>query len=768
MAKDPICGMYVDEAHGLQEAVDGRTYYFCSANCLDAFREPEKETASLKRLVIFSFSFAIPILILSLIQLLPLDFTSPFLAALLAFRNPVLLVLATPVQFYAGWRFYRGTLDAIGNRLPNMDSLVAVGTSAAYGYSALVTLAPGIVLGSEVFFDTAAVIISLILVGRYFEDRAKGRASEAIRRLMDLAPGQATILHDGREVEVRVEEVKVGDTVVVRPGERIPVDGVVIQGVSSVDESMITGESLPVEKGPGDEVVGATINRSGLLHFEATKVGRDTTLSQIISLVEDAQQSTAPIQQLADRVAAFFVPAVIGIALAAFAFWYLFGSGVWAPPGESTPFTFSLTILIAILIIACPCALGLATPAAITVGTGKGAENGLIIKGAEYLERARELDTIVFDKTGTLTRGVPEVTDVIPQAPFDRRAVLAAAAGAEKGSEHPIAQAILREAEAAGVPVEEPQAFQAIPGHGVEATVGGKAIYLGNRRLMEAQNVPLGAVEDRLQALEQGGKTAMLLAIDRKLAGILAVADEAKPHARTAIQALKKAGIRPIMLTGDNRRTAAAIAKELAFNEVLAEVLPADKVARIRELQEAGRVVGMVGDGINDAPALAQADVGIAVGSGTDVAVEAGDIILVRDDLRDVVGSIELSRRTYGKIRQNLFWAFAYNTALIPVAAGILYPVIALLLDPIFAGAAMAFSSFSVVTNSLLLKRFQPSLKRWEERRPTVEKDPVCGMDVDPATAQFSSEHEGVTFHFCSAGCKETFDSDPHRYGHPT
>ncbi|MFQ5918755.1 MAG: heavy metal translocating P-type ATPase [Thermoplasmata archaeon] len=759
--------MYVDEAHGLSATVDDRTYFFCSANCLEAFREPEKETATLRRLVIFSFSLSIPILVLSLVHLLPLDFTNPALAGLLTVRNPILLILATPVQFYAGWRFYRGTLDAVENRLPNMDSLVAVGTSAAYGYSAVVTLVPGLFLGSEVFFDTAAVIISLILLGRYFEDRAKGRASEAIRRIMDLAPEQATILHQGREVEVRVEEVKVGDTVVVRPGERIPVDGEVTEGASSVDESMLTGESLPVEKGPGDPVVGATINRSGLLRFEATKVGRDTTLSKIIGLMEDAQQSSAPIQRVADRAAAVFVPVVIGVALLAFAFWFLFGTGIWAPPAGSTAFTFSLTVLIAVLIIACPCALGLATPAAITVGTGKGAENGLIIKGAEYLERARELDTIVFDKTGTLTRGVPEVTDVLPQGSFDRGTVLAAAAGAEKGSEHPIAQAILREAASDGAAIEDPSAFQAIPGQGVEATVAGKAVHLGNRRLMEARGVPLSAVESTVQSLEAGGKTAMMLAVDGKLAGVLAVADAAKPHAKRAVEALKAIHITPIMLTGDNRRTAQAIAEQLGIHEVMAEVLPADKVARVKELQDAGRVVGMVGDGINDAPALAQADVGIAMGGGTDVAVEAGDIILVRDDLRDVVGSIELSRRTYGKIRQNLFWAFAYNTALIPVAAGILYPLIALLLDPIFAGAAMAFSSFSVVTNSLLLKRFQPSLKTWEERRPTVAKDPVCGMDVDPATAQFSSEHEGVAFYFCSAGCKQTFDGDPHRYGHP-
>lgn len=758
MAKDPICGMYVDEAHGLSYEKDGRTYYFCSANCLEAFKEPEKETERLKRLVAFSFALAVPVLVLSLVPVPGLPVTV---------RNYVLLALATPVQFYAGWRFYKGIGDAIENRIANMDTLIAVGTSAAWGYSAVVTFLPGVLFAGEaVFFDTAAIIIALILLGRYFEDRAKGRASEALRRLMDLQATTARVLREGEEVEVPVERVEVGDVIVVRPGEKIPVDGVVQTGQSAVDESMLTGESIPVEKGPGDEVAGATLNTSGLLHLEATKVGKDTALSKIIDLMEDAQQSSAPIQRLADRVAGYFVPIVIGVAVAAAVFWGLVGTGIWAPPPQLSSFTFSLTVFVAVLIIACPCALGIATPAAITVGTGKGAENGLLIKGAEHLERVRDLEVVVFDKTGTLTRGVPEVTDLVALDKWEETELLTLAGGAEKGSEHPLGEAIVRRAEAADLALPDPSDFEAVAGHGVRATVDGRNVVLGNRKLMERVGVDLEGVEERLQTLEDQGKTAMLLAVDGTLAGVVAVADTVKEHARKAVQALRALNIEPVMLTGDNARTARAIAREVGIMEVLSEVLPEDKVDKIKALQAQGRVTGMVGDGINDAPALAQADVGIAIGGGTDVAVEAGDIVLMRDDLRDVVSAIELGRRTYGKIKQNLFWAFAYNTALIPVAAGLLYPFLDLLLDPIFAGAAMAFSSFSVVSNSLLLRRFQPSVREFEERRPEVARDPICGMEVSPETAFGSSEHDGETFYFCSANCKETFDADPHKYAH--
>ncbi len=758
MAKDPVCGMYVDETKTtLVATVHGRQYYFCSETCLETFLEPEKEMRTLKLLLIFSFSLSIPTLILSFLP--GLDIT---------IRNFVLFGLATPVQFIAGWRYYRGTLDAIKNRMANMDSLIAVGTSAAWGYSTVVTFFPGFFAGEEVFFDTAAFIISLILLGRYFEEKAKGRASEAIRRLMDLAPKKARVLRDGEEVEVPVELVRVEDIVIVRPGEKIPVDGLVTEGRSSVDESMITGESIPVEKGPGDEVVGATMNKIGMLKFKATKVGKDTALSQIINLVEEAQQSRAPIQKLADVISSYFVPAVIGIAVITSIFWYYLGTGMWTPPMGFSAFTFSLTVFVAVLIIACPCALGIATPAAIMVGTGKGAENGLLIKGAEYLEKARKMDVVVFDKTGTLTKGMPEVTDVITLADLSEEEVLLAAAVAEKGSEHPLAEAILRRAEEKGIDVPDPEDFEAVPGHGVRAVVEGRRVLLGNRKLMVDSGIELGEGERVVQNLERMGKTVMLLAQEGDLAGAVAVADTLKEHSKEAVGALMSMGIRPVMLTGDNERTAMAIAAQLGIQDVMAEVLPGEKAERIKRLQEQGNAVGMVGDGINDAPALAQADVGIAIGSGTDVAMEAGGIVLVKDDLRDVVASIQLSRRTYSKIRQNLFWAFAYNTALIPVAAGLLYPLVGLLLDPIFAGAAMGFSSTTVVTNSLLLKRFQPTLTKWEERRFKMAKDPICGMDVDPAKAAGTSEHEGEVFYFCSTGCKETFDEDPHRYAHGT
>ncbi len=750
--------MYVDETKTtLVATVHGRQYYFCSETCLETFLEPEKEMRTLKLLLIFSFSLSIPTLILSFLP--GLDIT---------IRNFVLFGLATPVQFIAGWRYYRGTLDAIKNRMANMDSLIAVGTSAAWGYSTVVTFFPGFFAGEEVFFDTAAFIISLILLGRYFEEKAKGRASEAIRRLMDLAPKKARVLRDGEEVEVPVELVRVEDIVIVRPGEKIPVDGLVTEGRSSVDESMITGESIPVEKGPGDEVVGATMNKIGMLKFKATKVGKDTALSQIINLVEEAQQSRAPIQKLADVISSYFVPAVIGIAVITSIFWYYLGTGMWTPPMGFSAFTFSLTVFVAVLIIACPCALGIATPAAIMVGTGKGAENGLLIKGAEYLEKARKMDVVVFDKTGTLTKGMPEVTDVITLADLSEEEVLLAAAVAEKGSEHPLAEAILRRAEEKGIDVPDPEDFEAVPGHGVRAVVEGRRVLLGNRKLMVDSGIELGEGERVVQNLERMGKTVMLLAQEGDLAGAVAVADTLKEHSKEAVGALMSMGIRPVMLTGDNERTAMAIAAQLGIQDVMAEVLPGEKAERIKRLQEQGNAVGMVGDGINDAPALAQADVGIAIGSGTDVAMEAGGIVLVKDDLRDVVASIQLSRRTYSKIRQNLFWAFAYNTALIPVAAGLLYPLVGLLLDPIFAGAAMGFSSTTVVTNSLLLKRFQPTLTKWEERRFKMAKDPICGMDVDPAKAAGTSEHEGEVFYFCSTGCKETFDEDPHRYAHGT
>ncbi len=583
-----------------------------------------------------------------------------------------------------------------------MDVLIAMGTTAAYGYSAVVTFLPllGVALANtSTYYDTAAIIIGLILLGKYFEELAKGKAGDAVRKLMDLAPRTAHVVRDGKEEEIPVELVQLDDVCVVRPGERVPVDALILEGSSALDESMITGESLPVEKKEGDSVISATVNKTGLLKVQAMKVGADTTLNQIIKLVEDAQVSRAPIQRLADRVAAFFVPAVVSVATFSFLVW-------WFPLGA--PLAFSLSIFIAILIIACPCALGIATPAAIMVGTGKGAENGLLIKGGEYLEKAHKLTTVVFDKTGTLTKGQPSVTEIVPVA-GTKEDVLRIAASAEKGSEHPLGQAIVRAAADGGMSLLDLKDFQAVPGKGVAAKVDGRAALLGNRALLAEAGVSTGPLEPTLQRFEAEGKTAMILAVDGKLGGAIAVADTLKDHSAEAVAALKKMGIEVVMLTGDNRRTAEAIAKQLGVDRVVAEVLPGQKEAKIRELQGQGKVVAMVGDGINDAPALAASDVGIALGSGTDIAMEAGGIVLIKDDLRDVVASIQLSRATVRKIRQNLFWAFFYNSALIPLAAGVLAGL-GIVLNPIIAGAAMGFSSVTVVTNSLTLRRFRPTV----------------------------------------------------------
>lgn len=698
MATDPVCGMYVDEGTHLTAVVRGRKYYFCSETCLEAFIAPEKELARLKRLTLFSLGIGIPLFVVGFGQGL-----GWWLAGLEVPVNLVFFVLATPVQFVAGYRFYRGFFDAIRNKSANMDVLIAIGTTAAWAYSAVVTFLPffGVPLADKgTYYDTAAVIIGLILLGKYFEEIAKGKAGDAIRKLMDLAPRTAHVIRDEREEEIPVELVQVDDLLIVRPGERIPVDGVIVGGFSAIDESMITGESIPVEKKVGDIAIGATINKTGLLRIRATRVGADTTLNQIIKLVEDAQASRAPIQRLADRVASVFVPAVVGIAAFTFFLWSV-------PLGASV--AHALVFFIAVLIIACPCALGIATPAAIMVGTGKGAENGLLIKGGEYLEKAHKLTTVVFDKTGTLTKGRPSVTDIVPVGAIPEEEILRLAASAEKGSEHPLGEAIVRAATSRGPTLEDPNEFEAIPGQGVRAAIGDRHILLGNRMLMTSAGIPVSGAESVLHTMEDAGKTAMILAVDGEVAGVIAVADTLKDHSVEAVRALKAMGIEVVMLTGDNRRTAEAIARQVGVDDVIAEVLPAQKVEVIKDLQKRGKVVAMVGDGINDAPALAQSDVGIALGSGTDVAMEAGGIVLIKDDLRDVVASIQLSRRTVQKIRQNLFWAFFYNTALIPIAAGVLAGI-GIVLNPIIAGAAMGFSSVSVVMNSMTLRRFKPRL----------------------------------------------------------
>src|SRR5213594_1448216 len=703
MATDPVCGMYVDEGTHLTAVVRGRKYYFCSETCLETFVAPEKEMARLKRLTLFSLGIGIPLFVVGLGQGLGWWF-----AGLEEPLNLVFFVLATPVQFVAGYRFYRGFVDAIRNKSANMDVLIAIGTTAAWAYSAVVTFLPffGVRLADKgTYYDTAAVIIGLILLGKYFEEIAKGKASDAIRKLMDMAPRTAHVIRDGKEEEIPVELVLLDEFLIVRPGERIPVDGVIVDGFSAIDESMITGESIPVEKKVGETVIGATINRTGLLRIRATRVGADTTLNQIIKLVEDAQASRAPIQRLADRVASVFVPAVVGIATLTFFLWSV-------RLGQSI--AHALVFFIAVLIIACPCALGIATPAAIMVGTGKGAENGLLIKGGEYLEKAHKLTTALFDKTGTLTKGRPSLTEVVPVGAISEAEILRLAASAEKGSEHPLGEAIVQAAGARGVKLEDPTDFEAIPGHGVRAAIGERRILIGNRSLMLSAGIPVDAAESILQAMEEAGKTAMILAVDGRVAGVIAVADTLKEHSIEAVRSLKAMGIEVIMLTGDNRRTAEAIARQVGVDQVIAEVLPTQKADVIKNLQKQGKIVAMVGDGINDAPALAQSDVGIALGSGTDVAMEAGGIVLIKDDLRDVVASIQLSRRTVQKIRQNLFWAFFYNTALIPIAAGILATGalfgLKVVLNPILAGAAMGFSSVSVVMNSMTLRRFRPQL----------------------------------------------------------
>jgi Cu+-exporting ATPase len=585
----------------------------------------------------------------------------------------------------------------------NMDTLIALGTSAAWAYSTVVTFFPSFFPFSGVYFDTAAVIVTLVLTGRFLEHISKGRASEAVRKLVDLQPRLAHVIRGEKEIEIPVEQIEVGDMFVVRPGEKVPVDGMVIEGYSSVDQSMITGESIPVEKNPNDEVIGGTINKTGMLKARATKVGQDTTLAQIVKLVEEAQIGRAPIQKLADRVAAYFVPAVIIIALSSALAWYFIGN---------IGLQFSLLAFVSVTVIACPCALGIATPAALLVGTSKGAQNGILIKGGDHLEIAHKTTTMVFDKTGTLTVGEPSVTDVIPYSKYTADTVLMLAASVEKGSEHPLAEAIEKEAASRSLQLVNPSEFEAIPGKGVKAMIQGKEILLGNRKLMTEVGVNLSKIEEKTKELEEDGKTVMFTVVDGALAGVIGAADTLKEYAANAVAKLKKMGIEVIMLTGDNETTAKAIAKKLGIEKIFAEVLPQQKEAIIERLRNEGKVVAMVGDGINDAPALAKADVGIAIGSGTDVAKETGGIVLVKEDLRDVVTAIKLSRTTVRKIKQNLFWAFAYNAALIPIAAGALVPFFGAQVYevlPFLAAGAMAFSSVTVVSNSLLLERFKPS-----------------------------------------------------------
>jgi Cu+-exporting ATPase len=670
---------------------------------LDRKRQ-EAEVADYRRKFFIGLILSLPMLVFMVLSFFP---DTTLHTSLMPYMGIVSLLLATPVQFWLGSGFFRGFWSSLKMGTFSMDSLIAIGTYTAFLYSiynlAVHTITHGTVIGEvhDLYFEVAAFLITFVLLGKWMETRAKGRTSEAIQKLMSLQAKTARVLRNGQAVDVPIEEVQAGDIVVVRPGEKIPVDGVVLKGLTSIDESMLTGESIPVEKKEGDHVFGATMNGNGSIEFKAEKVGSETALARIIRFVEEAQESKAPIQDFADWVSSWFVPAVVIIAIITLIGWLLAGATV----------TFSLLAAVSVLVIACPCALGLATPTGIMVATGKGAEHGILIRGGEPLEAANKISVIVFDKTGTLTKGKPEVTDVIAFK-GSQDDLLRIAASLEQGSEHPLAESIVQYAKTKNISLSSAEKFQAIPGHGVEGSINGTLYYLGNRKLIERQKISLGDIETKLQQLEEAGKTAMLLADAQNVLGIIAVADTVKETSKDAIEQLQRMGIAVYMITGDNRRTAEAIAAKLGIKNVLAEVLPEQKASEVKKLQAQGKRVAMVGDGINDSPALAQADLGIAMGSGTDIAMETGGIVLVRNDLRDVVTAIQLSRTTVNKIKQNLFFALFYNVIGIPIAAR-LFSSFGIVLRPELAGLAMAFSSVSVVTNSLLLKGFDPKRRNW-------------------------------------------------------
>jgi Cu+-exporting ATPase len=696
------------ESRDLEIAIEGAGYGVVREENSSIEDSHEREYRTLKR----DFLLAAALTTLILLGSLPMMFRF-MLPIPSGWLNVALLLLATPVQFWAGWRFYRGAWGALKHGRANMNTLVVIGTSAAYLYSAVATLAPGLFAAgrADVYFDTSALIITLILLGRLLEARTKGRTNEAIKKLAGLQAKIARVLRDGEEVDVPVEDVDIGDVVVVRPGEKVPVDGRVISGESAVDESMITGESIPVTKRAGDEIIGATMNTSGSFRFTATKVGEETALHQIMRMVEEAQGSKAPIQRLADRISGVFVPAVIGVAAVTFLIWLVIG--------PEPALTFALLNTVAVLIIACPCAMGLATPTSIMVGTGKGAESGVLIKGGEALEGAHKLDTVILDKTGTLTRGAPALADVVVGDGIDEVEFLRLVASAEHGSEHPLGEAIVRGAKVQGLSLIEAEGFETVSGGGVRARVEGREVLVGNRRFLSESGVSEDGLLPKGEELAREGKSPVFVAVDGEPAGLVGVADVVRGESREAIERLHSLGLEVAMLTGDNCRTAEAIARQLGVDHVVAEVRPEDKANEIRRLQAEGKKVGMVGDGINDAPALAQADVGIAIGTGTDVAMEAADLTLISGDVRGVARAINLSKATVRNIKQNLFWAFAYNVALIPVAAGILYPLFSDgsvpeilrpvlgeygFLNPVLAAAAMALSSVTVVSNALRLR----------------------------------------------------------------
>lgn len=687
MPRDPVCGMTVEKEGSIKRKIGDRTYYFCSETCARTYEQPEQELKAMKRRVALALAGVVSVAALRVIAILGLA------VAIMTFRivgisawDLAFFILSTPIVWIAGWSIHHGAYNSIKNRTINMDVLITTGVLAGWSYGVISTFFPW--LGSEGFgyMEVSIAILAFVLLGKFIEETIRRKSAAAIRKLLELQPTMARVLKEGQETEVPIDEVQVGDTLVIKPGEKIPIDGIVIAGYSSVDEKIITGESIPVEKNVDSQVIGATINKTGLLKVKATKVGEDTALMQIVRLVEEAQASSAPAQRFADRVVKYFVPAVFTVAGISFTFWLV-----------TSGFASAFLTLLAVLLIACPCALGIATPTAILAGVGKGAEYGILLRGGEYVENARKLTTVVFDKTGTLTKGEPSVTDVVAFKDHTENEVLGFAAIAEKGSEHPLAEAITKAAKKADMNVADADSFESIPGHGVKASSKKRHILLGNRKLMNTNSVNVENVEEELARLEEQGKTAMLLAVNGKIAGIVAAMDTPKDSAAKAIKQLKEMGLEVAMLTGDNERTAKAIAQQLGIDTVIANILPWEKVDVVKRLQSEGKVVAMVGDGVNDAPALAQAQIGIAIGSGTDIAKETGGIVLIKDDLRDVARGILLSKATMRKIKQNLFWAFIYNTVSIPLAAiG--------LLSPIIAAGAMAFSSLFVVSNSATLK----------------------------------------------------------------
>ncbi len=684
----------------------------------------------------------------------------------------VMLVLATPVFTYTSFPIFRAAYRALKNRSLNMDVMYAMGIGVAFGASILGTF--NIILTREfLFYETALMLASFLTLGRYLEAKAKTKTSEAIRKLIRLQPKSATAIRDGKEIVIPIDEVAVGDVVRVKPGERVPVDGIVLEGMSYVDESMITGEPIPVMKKMQDPVIGGTINRNGALKVKATRIGKDTVLAQIISLVETAQGSRPPVQRIADRVVAYFIPTVLAIAAVSFIVWYFIAGST---------LLFALTRLISVLVIACPCALGLATPTAVNVGIGRGAELGILIKNGEALELTEKISATMFDKTGTLTKGMPEVTDLVPVGVTQER-LLSVAASVEKNSQHPVAEAIVRRAKESGVTVFEVKDFNTIEGKGVLAAFDGEKIHAGSPLFLKENGITYASDIDRqVSAIEREGRSIVMVAEKGHLVGIIGVADTLKPNAEKAVQALRGLKNDVVMITGDNERTAKAIAAMAGIDRVMANVLPQDKAKAVESIQKDGAVVSFVGDGINDAPALAQADVGIAIGTGTDIAIESGDIVLMQGDILDAAAAIELGRKVMSRVKQNLFWAFAYNAALIPVAAGVLYPIFRLTFRPELAGLAMALSSVTVVTLSLRLRKFVPrsraggregllasddalgSGNTTNQKGVKMAIDPICKMEVDEKTAKFTSQYEGKTYYFCAPGCKKRFDEDPEKY----